>query len=286
MSIVRIIGHKGLGLFSALINIIVSASVLASSASYYYLTALSVSQVLMVFSGFGVTQRLVFLPESKAKDQVAWPWYLMTLICGVMYFVFLGLSVGAPKQTMLTLFVSLLFLLLVISEWLRVAVSSQKGFIAYNLTLLLASAFLFLEQEVSLFLSLIPLVGCIVLLGSEHAFFFTKGKEKIKPRLADLVRGLRVAMVNQYYNIIVLLMSLIGLRGDVLGLILVYRFSIFYNWQSFYWLRFKHKLIPAGVNDARVKENSKIARLNLIALALTCLIVGVIQLEGFSDVSK
>ena len=122
-----------------------------------------------------------------------------------------------------------------------------------------------ITREFSYLLSLLPAGGIILLMVLEFRGIKPQG-DLVSPGLTDILRSARVASVNQFYNVIIFLFSLMAGLPGLLTLILVYRFNIFFNWQSFYWLRFGHKKTANGIEDSHRRENWKTIYLNILAL--------------------
>ena len=270
----QILLHKVLGLFAGFFNIVLAASVLDPSISYLYLTTLSAAQIFMAFSGFGLTHKLVTMPPEEAQTQQAWPWFALTQGAGMAVFAWLFFKAGSEPPMGVLVFNSLLLLLLLLAEWLRAAMARQIGFVIYNVILLVSALIIFWLRDIPVALGLLPLLGCLILLWQGRGFYRFTGTP-VRPNMADLVRAMRVASVNQYYNLIVLLFPLVGLQAEALGILLVFRFAIFYNWQNFFWLRFGHKQLNQDIEPSHKKQNRKFILMNIVAFAGTIAVVGI-----------
>jgi hypothetical protein len=268
----QILSHKILAMFAGFFNVMLAAAVLDPEVSYLYLTTLSASQIFMAFSGFGLTQRLVILPEEDASQQRVWPWFGLTLIAGIMVFVWLYQQSAIDPPIGVVVFTSCLLLLLLLAEWLRAAMARQVGFVIYNLSLLVAAFVILWQRDISVMLAIIPCIGVVVLLWQGRGFYKFSGVP-LHPKLADLVRALRVASVNQYYNLIVLLFPFVGVDASVLGILLVFRFGIFYNWQNFFWLRFGHKQLTQNIDNSHKRQNRKFILMNMVAFVGTVIVL-------------
>ena len=268
MNLFHVLLHKGLGLSAGFLNVIIAAAVLPAAVSFHYLTILSASQVFMAFAGFGISHRLVLLPSTEARKQRSWPWFLLTLITGCLFFYYLSRGIPSIDWRPTTYFVSALFLLIILAEWLRAAIAQQIGFIIYNVTLIVAAFCIFILKTIPIWLGILPVIGSISLLWVARDFYSLHGKN-ISPKMADIYRAIRVASVNQYYNIIVMLCAVIGLGPEGLVVVLIFRFAIFYNWQNFFWLRFGHKELSQSIKNKHKKDNLKFVKVNFVALAGT-----------------
>lgn len=265
MNILHVLLHKVLGLVAGFLNVIIAAAVLPAATSFHYLTILSASQVFMAFAGFGISHKLVLLPAEEAQRQRSWPWFLLTFVMGCLFFNYLNKDPTAINLWPTTFFVSGLFLLIILAEWLRVAVARQIGFIIYNITLIIAASTIFVSKSIPIWLGILPILGSFLLLWAGRNFYTIYG-EHIRPKMEDIYRTFRVASVNQYYNFIVLLCSLTGLGPESLVVVLIFRFAIFYNWQNFFWLRFSHKELSQPIEKKHRMNNLRFVRVNFLAL--------------------
>lgn len=284
MKIWHILLHKGLGLSAGLINVLIAASVLSPQTSYLYLTILSASQIFMAFSGFGLSHRLVTLPQDEARKQKAWPWFALTQLAGLVVFMWLAKQSQVETPYRVVVFTGMLLLLLLMAEWMRTAMARQTGFIIYNLVLLSTAPAIAWQEDITPIIALFPLAGCGALLWAGRDFYRLSGSP-IRPKMADLIRACRVASVNQYYNLVILLFPLFGMRAEVVGLIVVFRFAIFYNWPNFFWLRFGHKQLAGQVTPEHFIQNRKLITVNLVAFAGTVIaIIAAIHFELFTHI--
>jgi uncharacterized membrane protein len=84
--------------------------------------------------------------------------------------------------------------------------------------------------------------------------------------------------VNQYYNVVVVLASLVPHRPYLVQLTLLYRTSIAFNWQTYYWMRVGHKQIKQGILSAHRRQNARMVRLNHLAGAAALAAVALVTL--------
>ncbi len=281
--IFRIIGHKGLAMAAAFLNIVLAAEVLPEASSVYYLASFSFIQIMMAYAGFGVAHKLVAAEDDQAMQAKTWPWFLASILFGCALIVAQNFLVEAPHKYQILLFVCLALTLTVLSEWVRCAIARHSGFVIYNVMILCTAVGILITRDFSYLLSLFPAGGIVLLMIMEFRGIKPQGK-LISPGLADILRAARVASVNQFYNVIISLFSLLmaGLPG-LLTLILVYRFQIFFNWQSFYWLRFGHKKTVGGIDDSHRRENWKTIYLNIAALVGVAVGSGILVLFDLQE---
>lgn len=272
MKIWHILMHKALGLGAGLINVLVAAAVLVPETSYLYLTSLSASQIFMAFSGFGLSHRLVGMSQDDARTQKVWPWFALTQIGGLAVFFWLAQQSETRTTYAVLVFTGALLLLLLLAEWLRTATARQSGFIIYNLMLLATAPVILWQQDITYVVAILPFLGCLILLWIGRDFYRLSGTPT-HPKITDLLRAFRVASVNQYYNFIILLFPILGMQADVVIIVLVFRFAIFYNWPNFFWLRFGHKQLAQGITPERVRQNRKFIAVNLVAFTVTLIAV-------------
>lgn len=263
--IFRIIGHKGLALAAAFLNVVLAAEVLPEPSSVYYLASFSFIQIMMAYAGFGVAHKLVTLKDDQAIQVKTWPWFLASILFGCSLVIAQSFLVDAPYKYQILLFICLALTLTVLSEWIRCAIARHSGFVIYNVMILCTAIGILITREFSYLLSLLPAGGIILLMVLEFRGIKPQG-DLVSPGLTDILRSARVASVNQFYNVIIFLFSLMAGLPGLLTLILVYRFNIFFNWQSFYWLRFGHKKTANGIEDSHRRENWKTIYLNILAL--------------------
>ena len=134
--IFRIIGHKGLAMAAAFLNIVLAAEVLPEASSVYYLASFSFIQIMMAYAGFGVAHKLVAAEDDQAMQAKTWPWFLASILFGCALIVAQNFLVEAPHKYQILLFVCLALTLTVLSEWVRCAIARHSGFVIYNVMIL------------------------------------------------------------------------------------------------------------------------------------------------------
>ena len=258
--------QKGLALGASFVNVVFAAAALPVADALLYLSMLSLVQLTIPFAGLGLGQRMVRLREDAgAMPWKVRPWFHASILLGLGLLVLQTLRSDAGPKGVLFALVAVLLVHIAHAEWVRTAQARQMGFFIYNLSMLAIAGIFVVTGTVSPLALLPALVALAVLLVRERALFFGGGGEPCRPNRTDITTAFRVISVNQFYNVIVVLLSLIAASPAILTLVLVWRFAMFFNWQTFYWMRFGHKDTIDGATPERMAENRRVNRLNWAA---------------------
>jgi len=278
---------KSTALSASFVNVIFAATALGQEKALLYLSMLSLIQLMIPFAGFGLAQRLVRTRDSVTPRWRVRPWFLASIILGLAGLLLQVLSIPVSDRWLLLLFTAILLIHVILSEWVRAAHARQVGFFQYNVTLFVIAGLILIQGNISLLSVFVAGAGLGVFLYWERGVFFADDTISVRPSREDLITAFRVSSINQYYNIIIVMLSLLVASPVILKLVLVWRFNIFFNWQIFYWLRFGHKDTIGVIGPERLAENRRVNRLNLLActsLVVVLLILfpgeGIWYLEG------
>ncbi len=281
--IISAVLFKVVALGASLVNVTVAGIVLEPNIAILYLAMLSTAQIMIPFAGLGIGQKLVTTPPKDIMDWRLGPWFLGSTLLGIGILCAQYYSANAP-ETLPVFVLCIIFLTIIsVSELVRSGFARQTGFKIYNFTLLFIALFVFVSNGFTYTMALLALCGLAGFIYKERAVFFSIGTKSVKPNISDLGRAFRVLAVNQYYNVLVVLLSLFATSPELLAVVVVWRFNIFFNWQTFYWLRFGQKDLAAGVNQARLTENKKVSLLNIAACALACTVAALANFTNVLD---
>ena len=260
------VAQKVLALWASFANVVFAAAALPVTDALLYLSMLSLVQLTIPFAGMGLGQRMVRLREDAGViPWKVWPWFYLSILLGLALLAAQTLRSDAGPKGILLALIAVLLVHIVHAEGVRTARARQRGFFIYNLSLLAIAGIFVAAREISQ-LALVPaFIALVILLVHERDLFFAGRGEPCRPGRTDITTAFRVSSVNQFYNVIVVLLSLIGASPAILTLVLVWRFAIFFNWQTFYWMRFGHKDTINGATPERVSENRRVNRLNWLA---------------------
>jgi hypothetical protein len=260
---------KFLSVFIMLLNILLITISLEQEKVAVYLALLSSIQFFIPIVGFGLTQSFVKSSKDELLDLTKYS--KIILIFSIVVITILVLQVISSlhiyEYIYLIFTVIFLFFLVLFSEILRSFHNKHDGFILYNLTLLVISVLTFFLGSFQLIQLLVSVIFFTIFLYFNKYYFFNRiAKITSKTYKPMPVIAIRVALVNQFYNLVILIISLSGSAGSYLMMILVYKFQIIVNWQTFFWVRFDHKNISNNRPLFVLKRHNQIVKLNLIFL--------------------
>lgn len=260
---------KFLSVSIMLLNIILITMSLEQEKVALYLALLSSIQFFIPLAGFGLTQSFVKSSKSEFLDLTKYSKNILLFSITVIIILVLQviLSFHVYEYSYLIFTIIFLFFLVLFSEILRSFHNKHDGFIIYNITLLIISICTFFLGDFQIIQLLVSFIFFTTFIFINKNYFFNKlSKNDSKIYRPMPVIALRVALVNQFYNLVILIISLSGNVGSYLMMILVYKFQIIVNWQTFFWIRFDHKNISNKKSPFVLKRHSKIVKLNLVFL--------------------
>lgn len=261
-TVVRAVGHKSMALAAAAVNVVVPAAVLSTADAGLYLAMFSLVQLSIPLAGLGMFQRLVSSDPAWAVRVRPWRAWAGSTTLGV---VVLGLqattSDAAAGPAILAMAVASL-VLVGSAERIRAIHGRQVGFVAYNLVLAVSATVILLAGRVPGWLFLVPL-GAWVVVEWTDGWRVLGSDVRVGLRGRDLLKAGRVTLVNQYYSVIIVGLSLLPVDPAVIVVLtVVYRFNIAFNWQTFLWLRLEHRATVAGRTDRASRQNRQMLGLN------------------------
>lgn len=274
--------HKALAYTAALGNVGAAVLVLDPSSALHLLGSFSLIQMLIPFAGLGLAQRLARTPADMELVVHPLPFYL-SLLLGVVLLLGQGLVIQAPYRNSIVGMGIALHFATTIAEHFRADASDQSGFVVVNASILFAAAAIVWRGSVdSIAVSIAAIAFVINLAGfirrGRFHFGVRHGMAHATPTGVDVVKALRILVVNQYYNVVAFLLSVLSPSESSLALLVVYRSNIVLNWQTFYWMRLAHKATLAGVTPDALRQNRRMLSLNLLGVVA----VGIFALVWFT----
>lgn len=265
---------KALAMVSSFVNVVISGIVLPVDLALIYLAMLSAIQALIPFSGIGLAQRLVRSEPAVIQTWRVWPWFAISTFMVVSILYLQTKRLDAAVIAPIFLLCSIFAIHIAVSEYLRAGFARQTGFHVFNAGLFAVAILVLLQDGIGLIASVVASVALLTLLYNERELLFATKNEWPSFEFGDLRTAVRVSSVNQYYNLLVIGLTLIAPSPSLLATVLVWRFNIFFNWQTFYWLRFGHKDLKGRPSDTQRLENVRMIRLNILACIAACIVTG------------
>ena len=278
--IAKAVAFKASALGTSFVNVVFAATILQPEDSLLYLAMLSLIQIMLPFAGLGMSQRLVKLSPEEALALRVWPWFVASVVIGFTVLVAQAWVAETPNRWLWLGICTVLLSLMMVAEWLRTGYQRVSALFLFNSAIFGIAVIVLGAGGISTWLLAPPVAALCVALFMGRDVIAACSTNSLMPRLVDLTTAFRVTSISQYYSIIIVMVSLLVNSPLILALVLVWRFTVFYNWQTFYWVRFGHKQMVGGLTPERWRENRKVIRLNFLAAGGTLLVVGSIYLFG------
>lgn len=275
--------HKFFGVAAAMLMLLVTSQVFQEKTAVAIMSSLSLAQLAIPFVGLGLTQYLVTKesnvvgPTIRLKITIGDVISLLLFLVIVSFFIYQITDESESFSSEIFVYVFFVLLLISFSEIYRSYFSYQKGFALLNFSTILASIAIYILQSFSLYLTIFPIFSLLILLKVSRNKYDLHVEKQEKRRSFDfkktIQRSFQVALISQYYNIIIVSLAMLDSSLSLLKIIFIYKLQIIFNWQNFYWMRFIHKSINGGESDFHSTENKKIAKLNIVSILFTNLLI-------------
>jgi hypothetical protein len=232
-----------------------------------WLVMLSATQLSIPFIGAGLTQYLVREVTGSIPPVKLWiRRYFLFFVVVVFCFGLFGGKLEASGY-LLAIFCELV-LVISLAEILRASSDIHRGFMYYNGLLLALSLTIYVSHghvETVFLVSLLPFFIIVSVLA-----------KMIRLRISDQIylnisqndysAAINIAIVSQFYNLVVIIGAFIVAPSIILPIIVVYKLQVVLNWPSFFWHRFAHRAISEIGVKTFFKKHFEIYKLYLLLL--------------------